>query len=294
MRRLRVLVRGAGEHASATAHRLHRCGMRVAMTEVAAPTAVRRAVAFCSAVWDGEADVEGVRGALWHAADAGALRSYGFERVAVFVDPGSAVRRAWRPDVVVDARILKRNDDTSIADAPLVVALGPGYVAGRDAHVVVETNRGHDLGRLIHTGQAAPDTGVPGDIAGVRHERVLRAPAAGVFEEARAIGDRVAAGDVVGRVEGAEVRTAIAGVLRGLVRTGVPVTAGLKVGDVDPRGDVAACFTLSDKARTISGAVLEAVFAWEAARAGVRRGRAWAGTGRGPERADARASGRRG
>lgn len=260
--RLRVLIRGAGEHASATAHRLVRCGLRVAMTEVEAPTAVRRAVAFCAAVWDGEATVEGIRGALWRIEDAGALTRFAFDHVPVFVDPDAATGRIWRPDVVVDARILKRNDGTSIADAPLVVALGPGYEAGRDAHIVIETNRGHDLGRLLTTGAATPDTGVPGTIAGVRHERVLRAPADGHFEEVRAIGERVRAGDIVGRVGGVPLRTTIDGALRGLVRSGVPVTTGLKVGDVDPRGDVGACYTLSDKARTISGSVLEAILSW--------------------------------
>lgn len=229
------------------------------MTEVPAPTAVRRTVSFCSAVWDGAIVVEGVRGVLWARGDAHRLAGFAFDHVPVFVDPDAAILGEWRPDVVVDARILKRNDGCSMALAPLVVALGPGIVAGRDAHVVVETNRGHDLGRLITSGEAAPDTGVPGDIAGYRTERVLRAPTAGVVRAVRDIGDPVAAGELVGTVGATEVRAVIAGVLRGFVRDGITVPAGLKIGDVDPRGDVAACNTLSDKARAISGAVLEAV-----------------------------------
>lgn len=258
---LRVLIRGAGEHASATAHRLHRCGLRVAMTEVGEPTAVRRAVSFCTAVWDGEIVVEGVRGRRWGLADVSALDAFSFDHIPVFVDPTATLRGLWRPDVVVDGRILKRNDDGSSSDAPLVVALGPGIIAGRDAHVVVETKRGHDLGRLITSGEAAPDTGTPGDIGGFGRERVLRAPVAGVVRAHVTIGARVAAGDVVGAVDGVRVCATIPGVLRGFVRDGITVPAGLKIGDVDPRGDVAACATLSDKARTISGAVIEAILA---------------------------------
>jgi len=167
----------------------------------------------------------------------------------------------WRPDVVVDARILKTNLDNRRDDAPLVIGLGPGLEAGRDVHFVVETMRGHDLGRVIARGCSSRDTGEPGEIGGYTRERLVRAPAAGVFESARTIGERLAAGEAIGRVAGAELRARIGGVLRGLLWPGLEVTAGFKVADVDPRNDPALCRTLSDKARTISGSVLELVVA---------------------------------
>jgi xanthine dehydrogenase accessory factor len=176
-----------------------------------------------------------------------------------------------RPGLLVDAIVAKRNLGTTIADAPAVVALGPGFVAGRDAHAVIETMRGHTLGRVILEGEALPDTGVPGDIGGFAEERLLRAPAAGVFASDLRIGDKVAAGQVVGRVGEAPVRSRLDGVLRGLLRPGLEVTAGFKLGDVDPRASRAHCFTASDKALAVAGGVLEAACALLG---GVRFGRA--------------------
>ena len=170
-------------------------------------------------------------------------------------------RPPLKPDVLVDAIIAKRNLGTRITDAPLVIALGPGFTAGVDAHAVVETNRGHYLGRVIHQGGAEPDTGVPGEIAGHGIDRVLRAPAAGVFQSVRAIGDTVAAGEMVATVGEAPVVAPLGGVLRGLLRDGLKATAGMKVGDVDPRAKREHCFTISDKALAIAGGVLEAVLA---------------------------------
>jgi xanthine dehydrogenase accessory factor len=259
MRSLKVLIRGAGEHASATAHRLFRCGMRVAMTEVERPTAVRRTVSFCTAVFDGACAVEGVPGRLWSLGDWEELEQRDLDHVPVFVDSEGVLVGRFRPHAIVDARILKRNEGNSLEQAPLVIGLGPGLLAGRDVHVVIETRRGHDLGRIIREGSSAPDTGIPGPIAGYTTERVLRAPCAGVLETLMAIGHPVNAGDVVCTVGGQPVEAAISGVLRGLVHAGVEVPAKLKVGDVDPRGDPAFCFSISDKARTISGSVLEAI-----------------------------------
>jgi len=259
MRGLKVLIRGAGEHASATAHCLVRCGMRVAMTEVRQPTAVRRAVSFCAAVFDGACAVEGMPGRLWRLDAWQELDRGDLDHVPVLVDPEGFLMEQWKPDVIVDARILKRNEGNSPEQAPLVIGLGPGLLAGRDVHVVIETRRGHDLGRIIREGYSAPDTGIPGAIAGFTTERVLRAPCAGVVETLLEIGQGVSAGDVVCAVAGRPVAAAISGVLRGVVHDGIEVCADLKVGDVDPRGDPACCFTISDKARTISGAVLEAI-----------------------------------
>ncbi len=253
---MKVLIRGAGEHASGTAHRLFRAGFTVAMTEVAEPLAVRWAVAFCSAVPAGETCVEGVRGRRWQL---GAALPESLDHVAVFVDPEATLLDAWQPDVLIDARLLKVPGATALTQAPFVVSLGPGAVCGRDAHVVVETQRGHDLGRVLTVGSAAPDTGVPGAISGFAAERVMRAPGAGPVRGIRTIGDPLSAGELVAFVGPEPVHTPIAGVLRGLLRDGVWATPGLKLGDVDPRGDARACFTLSDKTRTISGGVLEAI-----------------------------------
>jgi len=261
-----VVVKGGGDLATGVAHRLHRVGMRVVVTELAQPTVIRRAVAFASAVFEGEVTVEGVVARrVEDAAQALALLLEGI--VPVLVDPGASILRPERvegvrelkPTVVVDAIIAKRNTGTEITDAPVVVALGPGFKAGLDAHAVIETNRGHDLGRVILEGQAAPDTGVPGPVMGYASERVVRAPGPGLFRGVKAIGDRVEAGDVVARAGDQPVLAPISGVLRGLLADGLVVKEGMKVGDVDPRGVREHCFTISDKARALGGSVLEAI-----------------------------------
>ncbi|HJM49557.1 MAG TPA: selenium-dependent molybdenum cofactor biosynthesis protein YqeB [Alphaproteobacteria bacterium] len=253
-----VLIKGAGEMASAVAWRLWQARLRrICMLELEKPLAVRRAVSFCSALEGGTTVVEGVSARLVEDA-AGVRDCWAAGEIAL------ALSRRWpafgfSPDVVVDAILAKRNLGTGLDEAPLVVALGPGFEAGRDCHIVVETNRGHDLGRLIETGSAEPNTGVPGAIAGHQAERVLRAPAAGVFTSDHAIGDQVAAGETVGEIAGQPVVAELDGVLRGLLRPGTEIAAGRKLGDIDPRGRAEYCTTISDKARAIAGSVLEAV-----------------------------------
>lgn len=256
---LKIIVRGAGEMATGTAFRLHRSGFtRLLMTDIAAPLAVRRKVSFCEALWEGSWEVEGIRAVkITRAEDASSLWNEGV--VPVIVDPANQSRSIIKPHVVVDAILAKENLGTSITDADLVIALGPGFHAGRDAHYVVETNRGHDLGRLIFEGPATPNTGTPGDIAGQTSTRVLRAPQDGVFSSDADIGMLVKKGQIVGSVSGAPVTAGLDGALRGLIRPGVQVTRGLKIGDVDPRGDVSYCYTISEKARAIGGTVLEAL-----------------------------------
>lgn len=253
---MKVLILGAGEMASSTAHRLFRSGFEVTMTEVSQPLAVRRAISFCSAVWDGETVVEGVCARL---LEGGRLPVPDSDHVSVVIDPEAAILNELKPDVLIDARLLKCPGATSVNQAPLVISFGPGAVCGVDAHVIVETNRGHDLGRLIEAGSAAADTGVPGSIGGVTAGRVMRAPCAGVVRGIRKIGDVVQAGETVAMVGEEPVKASIAGVLRGILHDGVIATPGLKLADVDPRGEVRACFTITDKSRTISGAVLEAI-----------------------------------
>ncbi len=261
-----TVIRGAGDLATATGRRLHLCGFRVVHLEIARPAAIRRAVAFASAVYDGRITVEDVT-ALLAPDEPGARALISEGHVAVLVDAEAKCLASLEPVLVVDAVLAKRNLGTSRWMAPCVVALGPGFTAGVDAHAVVETCRGHDLGRVYVTGTALPDTGIPGPIGGFGAERVLRAPRDGSFRTQRSIGDAVRAGEIVAEVEGVEIRASIAGVLRGLLHPGLEVHAGQKVGDVDPRGERGLCFTISDKANAVAGGVLEAAFRSEAVRA---------------------------
>lgn len=253
-----VLIRGAGEMATGVAHRLARAGLRLVLTEIAAPTAIRRGVSFAEAVYDGEKEVEGVTAVrITGVAEVEAAWARG--RVPVIVDPEALIRTAIRPAVLVDATLSKTNTGTARGDAPLVIGLGPGFVAGRDVDLVVETNRGHHLGRVIRAGSAEADTGLPAPVDGITTARVLRAPSTGFLFGARRIGEAVAAGDVVAWVSHQPLRAEVAGVLRGLVRDGIRVVAGMKVADIDPRGRPEYCYTISDKARAIAGGVLEAI-----------------------------------
>lgn len=260
-----ILIKGAGDLASGVAHRLHRAGFRPVMTELAQPLTVRRKVSFSEAVYDGKVEVEGVTAAL--AADLRTAREMlARGLIPVIVDPDGGVLKEYKPQVMVEATLAKRNTGVSRGDADLVIALGPGYFAGQDVHVVVETMRGHDLGRVILYGAAASDTGEPEPVAGYTGKRLLRAPGDGVFTPVMAIGDTVEAGQTVGRVGSLPVEAAIDGVVRGLLHDGLKVTAGLKIGDVDPRGEREYCFTIGDKARAVGGGVLEALGRFAAGR----------------------------
>ncbi|MBW2030309.1 MAG: EF2563 family selenium-dependent molybdenum hydroxylase system protein [Deltaproteobacteria bacterium] len=255
---IRVLLKGGGEMASGVAWRLYQCGFRVCITETDHPIAVRRKVSFCEAVYDGHARVEGVDALL--ARDvAEALEVWEDRKIPVLVDPECEALSLLNPDVLVDAIIAKRNTGTSIVDAPLVIALGPGFEAGEDAHYVVETNRGHNLGKLLTSGCAEANTGIPGSMLGITTDRVLRAPGSGHFRNHFDIGDLVKKGDIIGRVGDIPVEGKIDGVLRGLIRPGIEVRKGLKIGDIDPRGVKEYCFTISEKARAIGGAVVEGI-----------------------------------
>ena len=253
-----VLIKGAGEMASGVAWRLFKSHFRVALTERPQPLAVRRAVSFCEAAYEGKKVVEGVE-AVRVFSPQEITREWARNRIPLLEDPELKVLEILAPDVLIEATLSKRNTGISMGDAPLVIALGPGYEAGQDAHYVVETNRGHNLGRLYDQGTAEPNTGVPGEIAGVTHERVLRAPSDGIFETERSLGRPVNPGDTVAWVGRDEVVAGIGGVLRGLIRSGTRVRHGLKVGDIDPRGEAGYVNTISEKARAIGGAVLEAI-----------------------------------
>ncbi len=255
-----VVVKGGGDLASGVIYRLLRARFPVIVTELAAPLFVRRTVSFGEAIYQGEVDIEGIKARRVDGPDA-ALALAAAGGLPVVVDAQAAIIKALQPALVVDGIMAKVNTGTRMDDAPLVVALGPGFTAGVDCHAVVETMRGHWLGRLIYDGAAAADTGTPGLVAGRDVDRVLRAPAAGHVQGLCAIGDRVEAEEVIATVSGQEVRAPFAGVLRGIIHPAVTVTPGMKIGDLDPRGVVEHCFTISDKALAIGGAVLEAVLA---------------------------------
>jgi xanthine dehydrogenase accessory factor len=253
-----VLIKGAGDLASGVAFRLHRCGFPVIMTELPQPLMVRRKVSFGEAVYEGEIMVEGVIARL--AADiAEARMALTAGVIPVLVDPEAACRETLTPPVLVDAIVAKSNTGTRISDAPLVIALGPGFTAGIDCHAVIETQRGHWLGRVIHQGSAQADSGEPGEIGGQRTSRILRAPVGGIMEAQATIGERVTTGQPIATVAGLAVTAGCEGTLRGLIRSGLPVTAGLKIGDIDPRAVPAHCYTISDKALSVGGGVLEAI-----------------------------------
>lgn len=261
-----VLVRGAGDLATGVIVRLHRCGFKVIATESANPSAIRRRAALCEAVWQGTAQVEGVTCRRIECAEQAEATARAGE-VPLLVDEHAACAARLHPAAVVDAILAKRNLGTHCGMAPITIGLGPGFTAGQDVNAVVETMRGHHLGRVIRQGAAAPDTGVPGVIAGYADERVIHAPASGAMAFVTAetgqlldIGALVRKGQLIARVGDASVYATIDGVLRGLIRAGYPVKKGLKIADIDPRPEQAAyCDTVSDKARAIGGGVVEAL-----------------------------------
>jgi xanthine dehydrogenase accessory factor len=261
-----VWIKGGGDLATGVAYRLYRAGFWVLITELPAPICVRRLVSFAEAVHDGRHTVEGVTAV--RVAPDGALAALvrtvlNRGEIPVLVDPTGAAARSLKPVVLIDAIMAKRNTGTSLADAPVVLALGPGFTAGEDCHAVIETQRGHYLGRAIYQGAALPDTGIPGEVSGVAGPRVLRSPASGVFQGLVSIGQPVSAGDLVGHVQTSSgdhsVVTSIGGILRGLVRSGTTTPEGIKIGDVDPTGEVDRCHSISDKALSIGGGALEAL-----------------------------------
>ena len=312
---LLIICRGAGDLATGIIHRLHRAGHRVIALETDYPAAIRRQVSFCEAVYDGSAAVEGVTARLvpvltdakndtesateadaetdaetysWiNDTPAAHIASEKWSRSAIeavleagevplLIDPTGESIALLKPDVVVDAIIAKRNLGTTINMAPLVIGVGPGFTAGNDVHLVIESMRGHNLARIITDGMAQPNTGVPGNIAGFTSERVIHAPAAGYIHDVRKIGDIVQKGDEIARIypdkgsydnalsEYVPVNATITGIIRGLIREGYHFKKGFKIADIDPReSELTNCFTISDKARSIAGSVLEAVSAFE-------------------------------
>lgn len=259
---MNILLRGGGDLASGVALRLHRAGLTPLITEIEQPLAVRRLVSFAEAVYRGSIEIEGVRGRKAEGLEqAFEIRASG--GIPVLVDPEAGLRHSLRAEVIIDARMIKRPPELGIETAPLVIGLGPGFTAGENCHAVIETNRGHLLGRVIWQGSAEPNTGIPEGVGKYRSERVLRSPADGVLEALAELGQKVEAGQPVAAVSGQLVTAPFQGVLRGLLHPGLPVRQGLKIGDVDPRGVPEFAYLVSDKSLAIGGGVLEAILSRE-------------------------------
>lgn len=259
---MKILIKGAGDLATGIACRLRACGHDILMTEIAVPTTVRRTVAFSAAVYEGSAEVEGITAVLVRNIDE-ACNAFTRGSIAVIVDENASIISEYRPDVLVDAILAKRNLGTRKDDAPLVIGVGPGFEAGTDCDCVIETKRGHYLGRVIREGSAFPNTGIPGDVGGYSIERIIRAEAAGEFHPLHMIGDFVEKGETVAEAGGIPIKALMPGIIRGMLQEGVAVTPGMKCGDIDARCEPAHCYTVSDKARAIGGGVLEAISAFE-------------------------------
>jgi len=257
MRSPLAVVRGGGDLATGTINRLFKSGFRVIVLEIKVPTMIRLSVSAATAVFDENIIIEDVRYQYVKSAHE-ALELTRDESVPVLVDPNMDSLRELKPDVLIDATLAKRNMGIHMQLAPIVIGLGPGFTAGEDCHAVIETSRGHDLGVIIYSGSALPNTGIPGLIAGYAEERVIRAPGSGYLKAIKKIGDLVTAGECIGSVNDAPVLANIEGVLRGLIHESVPVSKGMKIGDVDPRANIEACTSISDKARALGGSVLEA------------------------------------
>lgn len=254
-----VIVRGGGDIATGTIQKLWRAGFQTVVLETVRPSAIRRNVALCEAVYEGEWTVEDVTAVCVKGLDE-AMAEIAAGRVPLMIDPDCAVLQEVHPLALVDAILAKRNLGTKKNMAGITIGLGPGFTAGEDVDAVVETMRGHNLGRLILSGTALPNTGMPGMIAGIGKERVIHAPAAGCMHNIRSIGDTVQKGEVIARIGDTQVKASLDGIIRGLIRNGYFVEEGLKIADIDPRvSEKANCFTISDKARCIGGSVLEAV-----------------------------------
>ena len=253
-----ILIRGAGDIATGIALRLHRAGFQIVMTDLPQPTSIRRTVCFSEALRLGQVLVEDVRARRANTARE-ALDIAAAGDIAVLADPECALLPQLHPAALVDAILAKHNLGTHRNMAPVVVAVGPGFTAGEDCHAAVETMRGHTLGRAIYQGSALPNTNIPGLIGGYAGERVLRAPADGIFTRILDIGDEVQPGDIAGTVNGQPMKCTIGGVVRGILPSGTPVHRGMKSGDVDPRCQPEYCTTASDKALAVGGGALEAI-----------------------------------
>lgn len=257
-----VVVRSGGDLGTAIAHKLFNSGFKVVITEIEKPLVVRRTVSFAQAIFQDTIKVENIKGLK--VTDFDDIESTLRERcIPVIIDPCLNILKNCNVDILIDATLRKKNVDMNVNMAPFTIGVGPGFYASKDVNVVVETKRGHNLGRIIYEGEAEKNTGIPGAIMGYTTERVLRAPASGKVQSKLHIGDYVKKGDIIGQVAGVDFKAEIDGVLRGLIMNDIHVEKGLKIGDIDPRGNREYCYSISDKGRAIAGGVLEAILWWK-------------------------------
>lgn len=255
-----IVVRGGGDIATGTIHRLHNCGFSVLVLEVSNPSSIRRKVSFSEAIYDKEITIENVSAKYVKTLEEANL-CFSNRVVPVMVDETAKILKTIRPTVIIDAILAKKNIGTARNMADITIGLGPGFKAGQDVDAVIETMRGHNLGRIIYDGIAMENTGIPGNIGGFTKERVIYSPVAGVIKNEKQIGDIVEKNDILAYVNDTPILASISGVLRGIIRDGYKVTNGFKIADIDPRySEKNNCFTISDKARCIAGSVLEAIF----------------------------------
>ncbi len=254
----KVLIRGAGEVASAIAHKLGASRFQVCMTDIAKPLAVSRGVCFCEAMYEGEKTIDGVTAKLISSPEE-VEKIWQEGKIAVLVDPEAKVKESLEPDVIIDAIMAKKGTGTRITDAPLVIGMGIGFSVGKNAHLIVETSNSENMGKVLYSGEAEPNDGVPVEIYGLTHERVLRHPDGGLFKEVKKMGDAVKAGDAVGTVNGSPVKAEIDGVVRALIRDNTDVAPLIKLGEIDPRGEEWMCYAIRPRMRAIAGGVLEAM-----------------------------------
>ncbi|MCX7919887.1 MAG: selenium-dependent molybdenum cofactor biosynthesis protein YqeB [bacterium] len=287
MNRVAIVIKGGGDIGTGVAHRLFQAGFPVIVIDLPQPTAVRRTVSFCEAIYQGEIEVEHVIARLFPSKHrcgvfANKLKNNSsvelltlityleqHEFVPVIIDPDASgkivtqiiaiLREKYTRIVLIDAILAKRNLGTKRSDANLVIGLGPGFIAGIDTHCVIETKRGPNLGKIITTGTTEPNTGIPAPILGITEQRVIRAPTYGMFSAQAQIGQLVQQGDILGNINGVNVYAPISGLLRGLIHSGLIVDRGMKLGDIDPRGEAVSIFQISDRARTIGDGVLRAI-----------------------------------
>lgn len=255
-----IIVRGGGDIASGTINRLHNMGFRVLVLEISKPNFIRRKVCYGEAVYEGEFSLEGTISKL--ACSLEEIYSIWEEKkIPVYIDPEMKILEKLSPDVIIDGILAKKNLGMSKELAPVTIGLGPGFEAGKNVHAVIETNRGHNLGRIIYEGKAAENTGIPGIIQGYGKERVIYASAEGILKTVHDIGDVVQKDEIIAYIGTEPVKASLTGLIRGMIRGGSFVKKGLKISDIDPREDqLENCYTISDKARTISGGAVEAVF----------------------------------
>jgi len=253
-----VVIRGGGDIATGIGHRLYKAGFNIIILDVEMPLAIRRAVSFCEAIYSGETTVEGLKAIYCSDIDS-SMRTIYEGNIPVLIDECGDSISTIKPIAVVDSILAKRNIGTYKSMAPITIGIGPGFNAGVDVDLIVESNRGHNLGKVIYQGQAEENSGIPGDIMGYRQERIIRSIESGYIEWLIYIGDMVKKDEVIGIISKSQIKANISGVIRGLIKDGIFVEKGLKIGDIDPRGQYVNAITISDKARAIGGGVLEGI-----------------------------------